>query len=91
MHNLICKIKKAQVLPTLKHKTPTTQESQKVELEILIGQDFVVKHSSIPFLPSLVLKNSSIFSLLSTSKNGQRNHIPNARNPIIFRSSHHIF
>jgi len=70
MHNLISKIQKTQVFPTLKWRTPTAEESQKLELEMLIGQGFVLRNPTIPFLPN-------------APQNGYGDHIPNTINPII--------
>jgi len=62
--------------------TPKIQDTQKVELEILIGQGFLYKIPSVPFLPS-------------TPPNGRTHCLPNTINPTILHSSslghHHIF
>lgn len=82
MHNIIHKIQKSHIAPTIKQQAWTIQDSQKYGLRVLIGQCFVLKIPMIPFLPS-------------TLPNGQRNHPPHPMNPTILYSSspsrHHIF
>ena len=52
MHDIIYKIQKTQIFPIIKLRSPTIQESQKVELEILIGQGLILKNPTTPFPPS---------------------------------------
>jgi len=51
MHNTKYKIQKNEVFSIIKHESPAIHESEKVELEILIGEGFVIKSQTIPFLP----------------------------------------
>jgi len=55
MHNIIYKLQKTQIFPTIRQKTPTIQESPKVELEILIGQGFFLKRSNYSFPSQMLL------------------------------------
>jgi len=78
MHNFIYKIQKNSIPPPQSTRLKTIQESQKVELEILIGQGIILKNPTLPFFPSApqmaqgnifqIPKTQSLFFLLQFSK-----------------------
>jgi len=78
---LLTKSKELKFFPPLRTRLEL-YKSPKVKREILIRQDFVLKNSATPILPS-------------TLQYGQWDYIPNTTNPIIFHSSstshHNIF